>query len=437
MGILERLGFKAKPAFTSGSTEPVRWLLPGTKLDYASKAGRLYTNSVVAICLGKTSDLFAESPLIVERSIRQNASVEWEPVESEFADVVNWRPNPWYDGTVLWYGTLVSLKTSGNAYWLKLATKAKAVGGYVYLDHSRIRAVPSEDGTSLIDHYEYRSGSGGESVRLERTEIVHFRIGMNPEQPQYGVSPLQMSMREICTDNELATYGASIAANTGVPSVALVPKFDHVKDVPTTAQREELKTRWRLETTGDNRGNVVMLPFPTEIVKLNLTPQEMASDGMRNAATDRICAAMGMDPMVVGLPSQSKTYSNYAEALRSFVETSLMPLKQILARQLYVQTYLPDWGGSTAERLNWDVSNVQCLQESRDLIVERTVKLWQANLIKRSTALALLDLAPQGEDDLFYAETQAAAQSATGLMSARARAEWRRSMERLESREDD
>ena len=117
MGFLSKLfGVKASVGALGPMTDhsipsSLSWVT-NSQINYEAKAGQVYTNNIVASGIAFLSKLFAEAPLTVEAM----KGDKWEPLDSHpLVDLID-SPNPWYDGSVLWMGTLLSLVIDGNAY---------------------------------------------------------------------------------------------------------------------------------------------------------------------------------------------------------------------------------------------------------------------------------------------------------------------------------
>jgi HK97 family phage portal protein len=408
MGLLSKisqmLGKKTAPEVYGPGSLPlygqgsIRWFSPGSQIDYAAKAGKVYDNSTVASGIRFKSNLFAEAPLTVE-TLKNG---QWEKLDGHELISLIESPNPWYDSSVLWMGTCLSWDIDGNAYWLKLKTNSGRVGGFMYIPHTQIEP-RSNDKTKLVTHYQYTPLGSSKALDLKLEDVVHFRFGIDPEYPSKGMSAMKAALREVATDNEANNYAAALLGNMGVPGVVLSPKADKVEDTPDPNKRQELKERWRRETTGDARGNVVMMPFPCDIHQLTMSPEDLALDKLRTVPVERICSALGLDPMVLGLSSPNKTYSNYKEALEAAVRLTIMPSKSIMAKQLTMQCLAPDFGAK-GMRCGWDYSDVWVLQDDTNELWKTASQAYIAGVVTRADARALIGLESKPGDDVYYTD---------------------------------
>src|SRR4029079_10516543 len=115
------------------------------------------------------------------------------------------KPNDFYTGINLWAATVIDYQVNGNAYWLKLRNKTGAVGALWWTPSWLIEPKDNDNNSSVfIDHYEYRPGA--QVGKIDPNDIVHFRFGLDSNDPRVGISPLQSVLREVFTDDEAATF---------------------------------------------------------------------------------------------------------------------------------------------------------------------------------------------------------------------------------------
>ena len=262
----------------------------------------------------------------------------------------------------------------------------------------------SSDPAQLIEWYDYRPG--GETFALPPSEVVHFRNGSDPDNPMKGLSDFGYLMRELFSDNAINTLLAATSRNMGITGLIVSPtegetiQADDVEDIRTSL--------WQ-RTTGDNAGKPLVLRGPVKVERLAWSNKEMDLASLRNAPSERICAALGLNTMAVNLPSDSKTYSNYQEALKAAYNDGLIPLADAFAETLYHQL-LPDMGDPETEEVKFEWESVEALQEDHNAKAERVGKLYQVyQVLTRAEARTCLGYdAEEGRDDVFFAEAGAA-----------------------------
>lgn len=367
-------------------------------LNVAGKRGPLWEASAVAACLRFACDTFPEGPI----QVLANELGNEVPVEAHKLTALIARPNAFYSGTTLWAGTILSLMMpGGNAYWYKARNGASQVQELWYLPHFEVKPKWPLDGSAFITHYEYTAN--GRTQRIEIEDIVHFRRWLDPQNPRIGWSPLTAVLQEVLTDAEAAVACHAIMKTRGLPGMIIRPKD---KDASMTVeQADAIKLRYE-QMTGTGRGGVLPISIAADVDFPNIDVEKMAFDKVRSISAERICAAFGLDPMAVSLPSQNKTFSNYGEAREAAYESFIIPMQRAVAETLDVQL-LPELGNPQAEHVAFDLSKVRVLQEDRNKEAERIARLYSSGVTARRQSQELLGLDEPLPDDVYVQDVTA------------------------------
>lgn len=332
--------------------------LPGSSFDYRSEAGLLWQNSIVFACMSFTTTAFNEAELCVQKYSKG----KWNNVNDHpIIDLIN-NPNPFYSGDMLWGATIMSIESAGNSYWLKVRNDLGAVTELWYIPHWMIFPAWDRDGNNYITHYVYRVN--GKVFRIEVENIVHIRSKfLDPLNPRMGMAPLDAALREICTDNEAATFMSAILRNGGFPGLVVCPA-DDIEPL-SSEQRQDLKRMFDEEFTGDGRGGTLVQSIPIKIETPGYTPEQMVLEKTRGMSEERICACLELPPVVVHLGTGLRSSSAKAsrrDAKRQAYDSKIIPLQKHLVAQVTIQL-MPEFTPSKKVKLGWDLSGVLVLQE--------------------------------------------------------------------------
>lgn len=360
-------------------------------IDYHREAGAYSDNAIVMACVNWISRNFGTAPLTVYRKTADGQ--ERLPEHPLVLRLL--RPNEYYAGSLLWPPTLLDYNTTGNAYWLKLRNGAGRLIGLQYWSQENIFAV--SEGDDFITRYRILVRNAWEDRPL--TDVVHFRNGLRPDDPRYGLSPLHAAEREIYTDNEAGRYAATILRNMGVPGAIITPEGDY----QITAEGADIiKRQYQAKFTGDRRGEAMVMPGPIKIIQPAFSPTDMDADGLREKPEERICALLGLSPMVVGVGAglARSTYSNMEEAYRAAYRNNLIPTQAALADVLDIQL-LPEFSNRADESVGFDYDDVTELQESHDAIATRAALLFDKGIVTLNEARGMIGQDPlPGGDEL-------------------------------------
>ncbi len=358
-------------------------------------------NSAVAAVLRWTVRSLPEARLREVRS--DGAEVATSAVSQLLA-----KPNPFYDLHALLAGVATSLTLDGNAFILKVRDGGGRPAELWYLPHTQV-TVERDRVTGLPIGYAYTSGTQRRILPLD--DVIHIRDGIKPGDPMLGWSGIQSALREVLTDSEAAAYSYAVLRNMGVPGVMISAKSDAVEIDEATA--ELIREKWRTLTRGDSRGETIVISAPVEVSMPGYSPEQLNLDKIREIPERRICAVLGIPPVVVGL-GEEPTYSNYATAREAAYEAYLAPLWRLISRT-FTSGLAEILGGN---RLEFDLDSVRALQEDLDKLHLRAREDYRAGLVTREEARAMLGLESSANDALYFTDLTLGADSGQAMKRA-------------------
>ncbi|GBF27411.1 hypothetical protein MnTg02_02463 [bacterium MnTg02] len=275
-------------------------------------------------------------------------------------------PNHRQCGTDLlesWYGFLL---VSGNAY-LEAVAIGREVRELHILRPDRMKVVPGPDGWP--EAFEYTAN--GQSHRFSQDvvdgvrPILHMRL-FHPTDDHYGLSPIEAAAFGIDTHNAAGAWNKALLDNAARPSGALVY---NAKDGNLTAEQfERLKSDLETSFQGAaNAGRPLLLEGGLSWTTLSLSPKDMDFIEAKYVAAREIALALGVPPMLLGIPGDN-TYSNYAEANRTFWRQTVIPLVKRTAKTI-VGWLAPTFGADLA--LRPDIDGIEALSSEREALWKR------------------------------------------------------------------
>ncbi len=139
----------------------------------------------------------------------------------------------------------------------------------------------------------------------------------------------------------------------------------------TAEQFQRLKAELEQGFQGAKQaGRPLLLEGGLDWKPLSLSPKDMDFVEAKNAAAREIALALGVPPMLLGIPGDN-TYSNYQEATRSFWRQTVLPLVNRTAQA--ISAWLaPSFGGGLA--LKPDLDQVEALSAERKSLWSRVDK---------------------------------------------------------------
>lgn len=398
-----RLVAKAAAMMWGGATG-ASWLwTPQSRFDYAREVGSGTSSSIVVAVLGWMARTFPEAPVQV---IEIDAEGQRKPIVGHGMPRLLERPNPFYSGPLLQMATIMDWAADGNAYWIKRKN--------VYGEPVQLWWAPSwtmepkypEDGSVFITHYEYKPDSKT-TIRLDPSEVVHFRYGMDPNNSRKGLSPLKAVLKEIFTDEEAANMTAALMRNMAIPGVVISPKDGTFKiDEPAAEQMADTFAR---KFGSERRGKPMITNGPVDVKVLSFSPEQMTLRDLRRVPEERVSAVFGVAAIVAGLGAglDRATFSNMAEAREAAYEGNMIPTQRLIAADLRLQL-LPDFEGEREDvGVEFDLSRVRVLQPDQDKLAERQNRMVMGGWAMVSDARRSMGLPVDPErDDIFLRPLQ-------------------------------
>ena len=369
------------------------------RLNWEFEAGDPKQCSIIMACLAWVLRNFPQAPMVIHKP---NADGEDELLPSHaMLDLIEF-PNPWYDSTLLWMGTLLDWSLDGNAYWVKSRNFAGGPVELWWVPQFQMTPERSKtDPTIFISHYTQRVN--GRPIRWEVEDVIHFRFGMDPLNPRKGLAPIKALFREIFTDNEGADFTAGLLRNSGVPGIVFIPDTDAGL---TKSQQEQTEASLRAKMHGQNRGLPLVASGKAKIEQFGFNPQQMDLGNIRNVPEERITAVFGIPASVVGLGTgleQTKVGATQQEARRMAHENNLQPTQRIVASVLK-RHLLPDFEGQiTARRMHvgFDNSDIAALREDQGAVVTRWSSMVQGGWATVAEARASQNLPVEDTDRVY------------------------------------
>ena len=395
----------------------LRRALPGSTKDWSRVAGDLGLNGVVASAI----DWYVRNyPQATPRYYRPVDSQQAEPVEDHPVLQLMAQPDPMIMGSLFWGWVIQDYKLFGNTYLRKIrSTTRGVVTALQFLPQDMVR--PVGNGTNPLTHYVYTTD--GRSFDIPVSDIIHIRYGRDPSDIRLGRAPLAAVLREIATDNTASTTAYGLLANGAMPSLIVGPDAKETTVDMSMDDARQVKRQLHEDLTGDGSGGIVVMTGAYKMDRVSLTPSELALDSVRRVPEERICSALGINPMVLGLGSglERSTYSNYERAQQAAWEDGMVPLLRTLADAITADL-LPEYPETQqGDYLMYDLETVRALADDMQAEADRAEKLYKSGIIDRAEAKRIAGLEAVPEDEGQLHPTAIPVQSGGGFEGAAVR----------------
>ena len=142
-------------------------------------------------------------------------------------------------------------------------------------------------------------------------------------------------MHALDIHNAAARWNKALLDNSARPSGALVYAPKDGGNL-TDEQFERLKAELEQGYAGTSRaGRPLLLEGGLDWKAMSLSPRDMDFMEARNGAARDIALALGVPPMLLGIPGDN-TYANYQEANRAFYRLTVLPLVGKIVKEFEV-----------------------------------------------------------------------------------------------------
>ena len=388
------------------------WLQYGsTQRDWKADAGDLQSNSSLAIGLAAIAGKIGQTRLEVQQVTSEGQTV-YVPDPAGLAAWMS--PMPGLNETVINKALACSLALTGNGYALKRKSEQGLLLGFAPLYPFQVYPYSDyypdgtpNDGNDLITRYQIMPYGGGSQFDAWPREMLHIRYGMvDQRNPALGLSPVLALLRQVVSENEANTYIAGLLANMGVPGVILIPKNPTGgQPEPTPEQKARTEAKW-WSFTRDRRGMPLTLTQDFDVKTVGLSPTDLKAIETKIQLSTELLAAVGVDPMVVGLPSPSKTYDNVKEARESFMEDTILPILHTMAPAIQQAFIESGYALRKGSRLAYNTTVYRELADDVEADQKRARDNFEKGLTNRGEARRSLGLLTDLDDQRTYFDLQ-------------------------------
>jgi HK97 family phage portal protein len=277
------------------------------------------------------------------------------------------QPNAGSAGPAFMEALYATLLISGNAY--VQAIGADGARELHLLRPDKVAVVADAGGWPVA--IDYRSGSRKERIPLRTPGggeggALHLKL-FHPLDEHNGFAPLQAASMALDLHNASARWNKALLDNSARPSGALVYAPREGGGL-TEDQREQLRLDLAEQYSGAAKaGRPLLLEGGLDWKQMSLSPKDMDFLEARNGAARDIALALGVPPMLLGIPGDN-TYANYAEANRALYRQTVLPLVGKTAQAL--GNWLSPLFGDRL-RLWYDADQVEALASDRDSLWAR------------------------------------------------------------------
>ncbi len=245
-------------------------------------------------------------------------------------------------------------------------------------------------------------------VRGPLQDLVHFRDGLDPQNPRKGRSKVKLLLREIYTDEQAARWTASLLRNQAVPGLIVSPQLPLAND----ADAEEVNLRLQMQFSGDRVGAPIVLKGPANVHQYSFSPEQMKLGDLRDIPEERVSAVTGVPAAVVGFGTglqMTKVGRTLEEMVDLAWQNAVLPRSRVLAAELSEQL-LPEFEAGAVDEVEFafDTSAVPIMADYWLKVAQKHELLVRAGIERRGEARRAVGLEAGARDDVYLLNADAA-----------------------------
>lgn len=348
----------------------------------ADQEAQIDKSDIVFACIAKIVSAAQEATLQIGKETEPGKPESFEADTTHPFNALIKQPNKRMDGNA-YLGVVIShLWLTGESYTLELRDDDDQVAGLVPVPPSWVEEMKNQTTGEQIGWY-IRQKNGRLEVPLEDMTRIY---NPHPSDPSKPLSRLQAASQRVQVDEETGRYTAEMLVNAAVPSLVL-------KQPGGWTEKEKKDARQKLRDIAGkgNRGGYLFLSGEEAAADLLAPWKDIDLPGLTSLDETRICAVMGVPPIVIGLRSglERSTFSNYGEARQAFFRETMISAWRNLESAFTKGFIVDEKGADKSLIFRFDLSSILELQEDANDRAERAVKLFAGSIITRNEARQL------------------------------------------------
>lgn len=347
------------------------------------------TDAVVATVSQKIANAIVRLPVIVNKIIKVDNETRFEPDHTHPVMELFDEPNPYCSWPDMITFIVKSLILTGNT-WLGL----DFVGGEPVemwkLEPDKVKAKYDDRGRP----FEWIYGDAHNKIPYGINEIIHFRI-TSVSDMVYGRSLVEPLHQQILQQYWINKYNKAFFKNGAHITKAFVPDSP-IKDPDILEQFQRLVNAKHGGTENAHKFFISNIPGKWE--SLSSEHKDLDFQFLQTFNREMIFSLFGVPPAEAGI-LEDANYSNMYEQKKLFWTSCIQPILTILEAEFNRQLIWRHFarGGKDDFVMNFDISNVQALQEDANVAAETDCMLVNAGIMTIDEVRTKRGLAPLPE----------------------------------------
>lgn len=266
----------------------------------------------------------------------------------------------------------------GNPYFEKVRSEFDgSLLGHKAVDPRTVAIVTDEHGTVYRYIQTAFSGDGmlsrDDSVVFEPNEIIHWKLGQDPNAEAFGMSPMEHVLWEARTDLSAMISNYFFFENDAVPSVWYMLDDDLDED-----ERKNALAAIRKSFQGARkRHKSAVMSGVKDIKTVRLNNKDMEFLNGRKFTTEKICAAYGVPKVMLGY-TEGVNYTNHEGQRENFHEGTVKEHEEAFL-QMVNEEIVPEIEEGAEDKIA--IGFMPARLESQGTLFDRAIRSREAGLV--------------------------------------------------------
>lgn len=235
----------------------------------------------------------------------------------------------------------------------------------------------------------------GSNRALDKDQFVVYRKGLANNDLNTGIGLEKYAKFALGLDKSSTHLAYFLCEQLGIEVPIISPK-DGLEFIETDAK--EIKDFYKKGTTGFNRGDPLISPYPIDIKMVGAKIMDLDTRQLFFACVQKVCSMFPIDPILLGLGEPNAAYNSQNSAKSICYETLIIPLQNIIYGQATEQLlpfFYVDWKDYKVCINN---NNVMAVTSQRATIITSVANGYKTKLFDRATAKRFLGEPYTNED---------------------------------------
>lgn len=288
-------------------------------------------------------------------------------------------PNPLMSRQELIFSTMVYMGLDGESFWVLDRDSEKQIPKNIWNFRKNFFKPEIDKTTGLIQFWNFE----GNPKKLAVENVIHFKY-FNPDNHYRGMPPWKSA--ELAGEQD---YFASNYNTNFFKEGAAIGGFVEVEEELQDEQYDRLISSLEDKHVGHTKAHrLMLLEGGAKFKEAKISQRDMEFINTKKLSKLEILAAYGTNPVVLGDFSEVKSEAGVKTIFKDYWNSVVIPNQNYLEEKMYtdfLNTLNPNL------KVFFDNSNIEILQEDRDILLERAKKLFEMgyplNEINRSLNL--------------------------------------------------